>query len=91
MGVIASDFTTRSQEPLNQKIHTLISGLHVRFNTQHFLFILDFLFFSYRIFTGNGSFKESVYGCKNSSRIVGIFGPSKKSTVIYERMPGKDS
>ncbi|EJW88258.1 hypothetical protein WUBG_00831 [Wuchereria bancrofti] len=28
MGVIASDFTTRSQEPLNQKIHTLISGLH---------------------------------------------------------------
>uniref|UniRef100_A0A914ZQZ3 Mediator of RNA polymerase II transcription subunit 10 n=1 Tax=Parascaris univalens TaxID=6257 RepID=A0A914ZQZ3_PARUN len=27
MGVIASDFTTRSQEPLNQKIHTLISGL----------------------------------------------------------------
>lgn len=29
MGVIASDFTTRSQEPLNQKIHTLTSGLHV--------------------------------------------------------------
>ncbi|MCP9262066.1 Mediator of RNA polymerase II transcription subunit 10 [Dirofilaria immitis] len=28
MGVIASDFTTRSQEPLNQKIHILISGLH---------------------------------------------------------------
>ncbi|KHN86453.1 Mediator of RNA polymerase II transcription subunit 10 [Toxocara canis] len=27
MGVIASDFNTRSQEPLNQKIHTLISGL----------------------------------------------------------------
>lgn len=28
MGVIASDFTTRSQEPLNQRIHTLTSGLH---------------------------------------------------------------
>lgn len=28
MGVIASGFTTRSQEPLNQKIHTLTSGLH---------------------------------------------------------------
>jgi len=27
MGVIASDFTTRSQEPLNQKVHTMISGL----------------------------------------------------------------
>uniref|UniRef100_A0A1I7XB44 Mediator of RNA polymerase II transcription subunit 10 n=1 Tax=Heterorhabditis bacteriophora TaxID=37862 RepID=A0A1I7XB44_HETBA len=27
MGVIASDFNSRSQEPLNQKIHTLISGL----------------------------------------------------------------
>uniref|UniRef100_A0A914HXP4 Mediator of RNA polymerase II transcription subunit 10 n=1 Tax=Globodera rostochiensis TaxID=31243 RepID=A0A914HXP4_GLORO len=29
MGVIASDFTSKSQEPLNQKIHTLISGLQV--------------------------------------------------------------
>ena len=29
MGVIASDFTTRSQDPLNQRIHTLTSGLHV--------------------------------------------------------------
>ncbi|VDN02071.1 unnamed protein product, partial [Thelazia callipaeda] len=28
LGVIASDFSTRSQEPLNQKIHTLVSGLH---------------------------------------------------------------
>ncbi|KAI1718389.1 transcription factor subunit med10 of mediator complex domain-containing protein [Ditylenchus destructor] len=27
MGVIASDFTPRSQEPLNQKVHTMISGL----------------------------------------------------------------
>lgn len=27
MGVIASDFTSRSQEPLNQRIHTLFSGL----------------------------------------------------------------
>ncbi|KAH7727171.1 Mediator complex [Aphelenchoides avenae] len=27
MGVIASDFSTRSQEPLNQKVHTMISGL----------------------------------------------------------------
>lgn len=30
MGVIASDFATRSQEPLNQKVHTMISGLQVR-------------------------------------------------------------
>lgn len=27
MGVIASDFTSRSQEPFNQKIHTLITGM----------------------------------------------------------------
>jgi len=27
MGVIASDFTPKSQEPLNQKVHTMISGL----------------------------------------------------------------
>ncbi|PAV60335.1 hypothetical protein WR25_15443 [Diploscapter pachys] len=27
LGVIASDFTSRSQEPFNQKIHTLTSGL----------------------------------------------------------------
>jgi mediator of RNA polymerase II transcription subunit 10 len=27
MGVIASDFSPRSQEPLNQKVHTMISGL----------------------------------------------------------------
>uniref|UniRef100_A0AC34Q758 Mediator of RNA polymerase II transcription subunit 10 n=1 Tax=Panagrolaimus sp. JU765 TaxID=591449 RepID=A0AC34Q758_9BILA len=27
MGVIASEFTARSQEPLNQKIHTMIHGL----------------------------------------------------------------
>ncbi len=29
LGVIASDFTARSQEPLNQKVHTMISGLQV--------------------------------------------------------------
>mgnify|MGYP001574279816 CR=1 FL=1 len=29
LGVIASDFTSRSQEPFNQKIHTLTSGLQV--------------------------------------------------------------
>lgn len=27
LGIIASDFTPRSQEPLNQKVHTMISGL----------------------------------------------------------------
>jgi len=27
MGVIASEFTARSQEPLNQKIHTMVHGL----------------------------------------------------------------
>ena len=29
MGVIASDFNLKSQEPLNQKVHTLVSGLQV--------------------------------------------------------------
>jgi len=27
LGVIASDFTLRSQEPLNQKLHTMVYGL----------------------------------------------------------------
>ncbi|KAK0396194.1 hypothetical protein QR680_001616 [Steinernema hermaphroditum] len=27
LGVIATEFTSKSQEPLNQKLHTLISGL----------------------------------------------------------------
>ncbi|CAK5075227.1 unnamed protein product [Meloidogyne enterolobii] len=29
MGVIASDFSVQSQEPLNQKVQTLVSGLQV--------------------------------------------------------------
>lgn len=29
MGVLASDFVLKSQEPLNQKIHTMTSGLQV--------------------------------------------------------------
>jgi hypothetical protein len=31
MGVIASDFSLKSQEPLNQKVQTLLSGLQVFF------------------------------------------------------------
>jgi len=32
MGVIASDFSVQSQEPLNQKVQTLVSGLQVFFS-----------------------------------------------------------
>lgn len=38
MGVIASDFSLKSQEPLNQKVHTLVSGLQVK-NIQVKIFI----------------------------------------------------
>jgi hypothetical protein len=31
LGVIASDFQPRSQDPLNQKLQTLISGLEVSY------------------------------------------------------------
>lgn len=31
MGVIASDFNSRSQDSFNQKVHTLISGLQVSY------------------------------------------------------------
>lgn len=30
LGLIASDFHSKSQEPLNQRVHTLVSGLQVK-------------------------------------------------------------
>src|SRR4051794_33258690 len=36
MGVIASDFSLKSQEPLNQKVHTLVSGLQVNLLASNF-------------------------------------------------------
>lgn len=43
MGVLASDFVLKSQEPLNQKIHTMTSGLQVFYfrNNRHFFIKLN--------------------------------------------------
>lgn len=44
MGVIASDFSLKSQEPLNQKVHTLVSGLQVNHSRFFLFFFYLFLF-----------------------------------------------